>query len=75
MNNDRIEGNWEQFKGKVKETWGKLTDDDVTLLKGKSQQFFGRLQEKHGVAQDEAEKHLKQFESSCGYCYTDKNAA
>jgi len=71
MNKDQAEGNWTQLKGKVKETWGKLTDDDIALLNGKSQQFFGKLQEKHGIAKEQAEKQLKEFEKSCGNCYSD----
>jgi len=75
MNQDQAEGNWEQFKGKVKETWGKLTDDDIALINGKRQQFFGKLQEKHGIAQEHAEKQLKEFEKSCGNCYSKSRAA
>ena len=75
MNQEQAEGNWNQFKGKVKETWGKLTDDDVALLKGKSQQFFGKLQEKHGIARDQAEKQLKEFDKSCGNCYSNSSRA
>lgn len=75
MNKDQIEGNWTQFKGKVQKTWGKLTDDDLAQLKRNSKQFFGRLQELHGINKEEAEKQLKEMEKSCGNCYSDKNAA
>ena len=64
MNNDRIEGNWKQIKGKIKEQWGKLTDDDLDVIDGKREQLVGKIQEKYGIARDEAEKQLKQFESS-----------
>ena len=64
MNQNQMEGNWEQFKGKIKESWGKLTDDDIALYNGKRQQFFGKLQEKYGIAQEEAEKRIGEFESS-----------
>jgi uncharacterized protein YjbJ (UPF0337 family) len=61
MNNDRIEGNWKQLKGKVKEQWGKLTDDDLTVIEGNQDQLAGRIQERYGVARDEAEKQVKNF--------------
>jgi uncharacterized protein YjbJ (UPF0337 family) len=63
MNQDRIEGNWKQFKGKVKEQWGKLTDDDIDVIAGKRDQLLGRIQERHGVAKDEAETQVKNWES------------
>lgn len=62
MNEDRIEGNWTQFKGKVKEQWGKLTDDDLDIIAGKRDQLLGRIQERHGIAKDEAEKQLNGFQ-------------
>jgi uncharacterized protein YjbJ (UPF0337 family) len=61
MNQDRIEGNWTQFKGKVKEQWGKLTDDDLDIIAGKRDQLLGRIQERHGMARDEAEKQIDAF--------------
>ncbi|HVJ34534.1 MAG TPA: CsbD family protein [Terriglobia bacterium] len=64
MNNDRIEGNWKQFKGKVKEQWGKLTDDDMKVLEGNRDQLVGRVQERYGIARDEAEKQIERFRSS-----------
>ena len=63
MNHDRIEGNWKQAKGKVKEQWGKLTDDDLDVIAGKRDQLLGRIQERHGLAKDEAERQVKTFES------------
>ena len=62
MNEDRIEGNWTQFKGKVQEQWGKLTDDDLDIIAGKRDQLLGRIQERHGIAKDEAEKQLSAFQ-------------
>jgi uncharacterized protein YjbJ (UPF0337 family) len=61
MNWDRVEGNWKQFSGKVKEKWGKLTDDDLTVINGKQGQLVGRIQERYGVARDEAEKQVKNW--------------
>ncbi|WP_372826208.1 CsbD family protein [Polaromonas sp.] len=62
MNDDRIEGNWMQFKGKVKEQWGHLTDDDLDIIAGKRDQLLGRIQARHGLAKDEAEKQLASFQ-------------
>jgi uncharacterized protein YjbJ (UPF0337 family) len=71
MNKDRMEGNWEQFKGKMKQSWGKMGDDDFALIqKGKRQEFLGKVQERQGIAKEEAEKQLKEFEASCDYCIT-----
>ena len=62
MNEDRIKGNWTQFKGKVKEQWGKLTDDDMDVIAGKRDQMLGKLQERHGLAREAAEEQLKGWE-------------
>ncbi|WP_303980815.1 CsbD family protein [Dongia mobilis] len=64
MNWDIIEGNWNQAKGKVKEQWGKLTDDDLATISGKRDQLAGKLQERYGMAKDEVEKQLETFASS-----------
>lgn len=58
MNWDQVEGNWKQFKGKVLETWGKFTDDELDVLHGAREQFVGKLQEKYGLKREEAEKEL-----------------
>src|SRR6059058_2126357 len=55
MNWDRIEGNWKQAKGKVKEQWGKLTDDQLDKVAGKRDQLVGKIQECYGIAKDDAE--------------------
>lgn len=59
MNWDRVEGNWKQLTGKVREQWGKLTDDDITVVNGKQEQLVGRIQERYGIAKDEAEQQVK----------------
>ena len=56
MDSDRIAGNWKQVKGKVKEKWGKLTDDDLDVVDGRAEQLVGRLQERYGLAKDAARK-------------------
>ena len=63
MNWDIVEGNWKQFKGKAKEQWGKLTDDDLDVIAGKRDQLAGRVQEAYGVSKDEAEKQIRDFET------------
>ena len=64
MNEDTIKGQWKQIKGKVKEQFGKLTDDDLQELEGHRDYLIGKIQERYGVAKDEAEKQVKAFEKS-----------
>jgi uncharacterized protein YjbJ (UPF0337 family) len=64
MNKEQAEGKFEQLKGKIKETWGKLSDDDVMLYNGQREQFFGKLKEHYGFAKEEAEQKLKALEES-----------
>ncbi|HZR83813.1 MAG TPA: CsbD family protein [Candidatus Binatia bacterium] len=61
MNWDQIEGKWKQFSGKVREKWGKLTDDDLTTIAGKRDSLLGKLQQRYGYAKDEAERQLDDF--------------
>lgn len=61
MNWDQVEGKWKQYKGQAKEKWGKLTDDDIDVIDGKRQQLVGRIQERYGVAKEEAEKQADEF--------------
>ena len=63
MNWDRIEGNWKQLKGKAKEQWGKLTDDQLDVIGGKRDQLVGKVQESYGIGRDEAEKQVNAFAS------------
>jgi uncharacterized protein YjbJ (UPF0337 family) len=65
MNRDQLQGKWEQLKGKIRERWGKLTDDDVDVIAGQRDQLSGKIQERYGIAQEEAEKQLKSFEAEC----------
>lgn len=60
MNWDLIQGNW-KLTGKVKEKWGKLTDDDLIAIAGKRDQLAGVLQERYGYAKERAEKELEDF--------------
>jgi uncharacterized protein YjbJ (UPF0337 family) len=56
MNWDIVKGNWKQLKGKAREEWGELTDDELDQMHGNYEQFVGKLQEKYGYAKEEAEK-------------------
>jgi uncharacterized protein YjbJ (UPF0337 family) len=58
MNWDRVEGNWKAFKGQVQQKWGKLTKDDLDVIEGKRTELSGRLQQRYGVAKDEAERQI-----------------
>lgn len=62
MNWDRIEGNWKQFKGRVKSKWGELTDDELDMIEGDRDVLLGKLQQRYGIARDEAEKEVEAFE-------------
>jgi len=62
MNWDRVEGNWKQFKGQAQQKWGKLTDDDLDVVKGKRTELSGRLQERYGYQKDQAEKLKNKLE-------------
>ena len=66
MNWDRTEGNGKQFKGKVKEQWGKLTDDQLDMVAGKRDQLAGKIQEQYGLTKDEANRQLDEFEKHYG---------
>jgi uncharacterized protein YjbJ (UPF0337 family) len=62
MNQDRIRGQWKQVKGRIKEQWGRLTEDDLDVIAGKRDQLLGRIQQRHGVAKDEAQRQVRDFE-------------
>jgi uncharacterized protein YjbJ (UPF0337 family) len=63
MSWDRIEGSWKQLRGKVREQWGKLTDDDLDVIAGRRDMLLGKLQEKYGIAQEEADRQVRDFQS------------
>jgi uncharacterized protein YjbJ (UPF0337 family) len=62
MNEDRMKGNWKQFKGKIKEKWGDLTDDELDKLEGKRDILVGKIQERYGISKDQAATELDQME-------------
>ena len=63
MNEDKIKGQWKQLAGQLKARWGKLTDDDLKVAEGNSEYLAGKIQERYGVARDEAQKQVKDFDS------------
>ena len=62
MNWNRIEGNWKQFKGNVKQQWGRFTEDSLRVLVGERDHLAGKIQEEYGVAKDEEEKQLANWQ-------------
>ena len=62
MNWDRIQGSWKQVTGQAKEQWGKLTDDDLDVVGGRRDQLAGKIQERYGVAKEDAEKQIGEWE-------------
>lgn len=65
MNMEQVKGNWMILKGKVKEQWGKLTDDDLDVAEGQLDQLAGKISVRYGLAKEEAYKHLKTLERDC----------
>lgn len=72
MNNDILSGNWKQFKGNMLQRWGKLTDDDLEVAAGRREEMLGKLQERYGIAKEEAETQLKDFEASHKAAYSSR---
>ena len=64
MNSDQLAGKWKQVSGKVKEKWGKLTDSDISMIKGQQDQLIGKIQERYGIAKEEAQKQVHSFVST-----------
>ena len=64
MNWDRVEGNWKTFKGQVQQQWGKLTDDDLDVISGKREELIGRIQNAYGLARDEADRQVSEWEKN-----------
>lgn len=62
MNKDIFAGSWEEIKGKMKKTWGRLTDDDIEQIKGNQQEIYGKLQKHYGYTKEQIEKSLQDFQ-------------
>ncbi len=63
MNKEIFDGKWEETKGQIKQLWGKLTDDDLTVIEGNHQEIFGRLQKHYGYTKEQAEKAIHDFKN------------
>jgi uncharacterized protein YjbJ (UPF0337 family) len=61
MNSDQLEGKWKQIKGEVREKWGQLTDDDIQVIAGRRDQLIGRIQQRYGIAKEEATREVDTF--------------
>ncbi len=66
MNRDTMKGQWMQFKGKIKQQWGKLTDDDMTAIEGNSEMLIGKLQERYGYTREQAEREVETHAKTWG---------
>jgi uncharacterized protein YjbJ (UPF0337 family) len=64
MDWNRVEGNWKQAKGKIKEQWGKLTDDDLDVINGQRDQLEGKIQERYGYARDQVRRDVDDWYTS-----------
>src|SRR3954463_174678 len=67
MDWNRVEGNWKQVKGKIKEQWGKLTDDDLDRIAGKRDQLEGKIQERYGIEKDRVRRDVDDWYSRQGW--------
>jgi len=61
MNSDQFEGKWAQLKGSLRQQWGKLTDDDVEYISGSHDRFLGKIQERYGIAKEEAQNRANEW--------------
>jgi uncharacterized protein YjbJ (UPF0337 family) len=62
MNWQEVQGKWKEYSGKARERWGRLSDDDLEKIAGKRDQLIGKLQQSYGIAKEEAEKQVSEFE-------------
>jgi uncharacterized protein YjbJ (UPF0337 family) len=63
MNWEQIKGNWNQFSGQAKQQWGRLTDDDLTVIQGHRDELVGRIQKNYGITKEEAERQVNDWAS------------
>ena len=68
MNTETMAGSWKELKGKIKEKWGKLTDDDLTVIEGKKDQLAGLIEKRYGYAKERAQKDVEAFYRDC-HCH------
>jgi uncharacterized protein YjbJ (UPF0337 family) len=74
MNWDRVQGNWKQFKGKVREKWARLTDDHVNEIDGHREVLAGKLQEAYGIGKEEADRQINDWQKSIQEVANDHDA-
>ena len=74
MNWEQIQGNWKQLTGQAKEQWGKLTDDDIDVVAGRREQLAGKLQERYGLAKEEAERQVAEWQRKASDSWFKKDA-
>lgn len=67
MNQETLKGDWLKLKGKIKEKWGELTDDDLTEIEGKYDQLAGRITKRYGLAKEEAERQVRAFNEAVSH--------
>lgn len=65
MNWDQVQGNWRQYKGRLQQQWGKLTDDDLDAIEGKRTELVGKIQAHYGYARERAEEEVEAFCTAC----------
>ena len=63
MNSDTLKGQWTELKGKAKQQWGKLTDDDLDRIEGKRDELVGKIQQAYGHTREDAEREVREFEA------------
>jgi len=73
MNWEQVEGKWKQYSGKVREKWGKLTDSDLQVIRGNRDQLIGKIQERYGIAKQEAQRQVDEYISSLPVESTDRS--
>ncbi len=61
MNRDTLKGQWTQLKGKIREQWGRLTDDEIDQIQGNAEMLIGKLQERYGRTREQAEQDLDRW--------------
>lgn len=66
MNKDRVEAKWTQMKGKIREAWGALTDDDLDRVQGRREQLVGLIQERYGLLRDDVDRKVRDIENAIG---------
>jgi uncharacterized protein YjbJ (UPF0337 family) len=75
MNWDQVQGKWKQYKGNMRQKWGKLTDDDFDVINGQREVLVGKIQERYGTAKDAAENQVDEWVNSLNASSTESERA